>query len=405
MRVKRLVAYDYSNKRINFTILSLIFYAITSADSYIVVFLREQGYTNSIIGAIMALVAFTRFLGQPFWGVVADRIHSLKRVFIFCLLLSSVLFAMLPFFQAIIIIILLLATSSFFKSPLIPILDSWVVSEISNETKINYGSLRVWGSIGYAIVVYLYGRFIDMYSANIIFFINFGLAAFTVLVCSRVKEGNIDYKTGIKNMDFRLLFRNYYYVVFILFALVLNISIIASRTFLPNLVESLGGTRTQLGISYSVMAIAEIPFFILGNYLMEKLGYIKLIIIASTFYILQQLIYLMSSSPVHIVYATLIRGPAYSLFLIGMIYYVHLLAPGGLKATAQTVASAFSMGLSAIAGNYFGGLIIDLFGLKSLYKITVSTIIIILIIFLLSFPLGKHLTGGFPGFSTGVRED
>ncbi len=40
-------------------------------------------------------------------------------------------------------------------------LDSWVVQEVSIEAKLDYGNIRLWGSIGFALTSLLYSKIIQ----------------------------------------------------------------------------------------------------------------------------------------------------------------------------------------------------------------------------------------------------
>ena len=74
---------------------------------------------------------------------------------------AAVLLLSIPLYGKIIVVALVLATVTFFESALMPLLDSWVVKGIAEEESISYGSIRLWGSIGFAFTAFLVGKIIS----------------------------------------------------------------------------------------------------------------------------------------------------------------------------------------------------------------------------------------------------
>lgn len=382
---------DFSNKRVQFAVVEFLFWATFAANSFNVVFLKEKGYNNTTIGFIMSIVALGNIFSKPFWGIVSDKIRSIKKTYIFCFTVSAILYVLFPFNNRVLSMCIIMLLYNFFSSPLNPLLDSWIMKGIYNSENISYGSLRLWGSIGYAIMTYIYGKLVHNISVYIIFPTCFITALFTIIFSLSIKNETINSPLALREMKLNKLFKNYYYVTFILFAFFINIPNIVSTTFLPNLVEKLGGSKEQLGQMFSIRALSEIPIFFFGGYLINRFGAIRLIIFASVIYLLQQLVYLLAVRPWHAILGHIMGGPAYSLFLLGMIYYIYILTPDELKATGQTIVNSFSMGLSSVIGNYLGGLLIDNFGLHLLYIIGFINNFIILGLFILSIMLRKQL--------------
>ncbi|MDN5277832.1 MAG: transporter, family, 3-phenylpropionic acid transporter [Clostridiales bacterium] len=378
-------------KRIQYTCMEFLSWATLAAISFNVVLLREKGYKNTVIGTIMFVVAFSNIFAKPFWGVVSDRIRSVKKVYIFCMAISAVIYLLLPLTGSPLQTGLTLLVFNFFCSPLDPLLNSWIVHGTSNNKDMSYGAIRLWGSIGYAIMTYAYGKLINYRSVNIVFPAYFIMAVLTIILSIRIKDEEAAVQQiTLKEMKFGKLFTNYYYVTFVLYAFFINIAIASSSTFLPNLVEHLRGSKEQLGMMFSIRALCEIPILFFGRQLIRIFGPVKLTIFAGVLYISQQFAYLMAINPLQVILGHIIGGPAYSLFLLGMIHYVHILAPDELKATAQTFTSAFSMGLGSMVGNYLGGILVDYLGLHWLYRLGILNNFLAVTLFVLSFLLKKY---------------
>lgn len=382
-----------ASKKMLFTYLQFMFWASFAIMPFDVVFMRERGVGTTSIGLILSINSFIAIFGQPFWGFVSDWIKSTKKVFMLCFGVNAAIYIFLPFTHTPLTIGIVMTLATAFRSSANSLLDNWIVASASEDNKLSYGAIRMWGSIGFAIVVFIYGKIIEGRTVTLIYPVFFLLSVLTIVLCIFIKQGG---STSMKHITVselkpKKLFSSYYYMVFIAFIFLLNVPNGPGQTFIPNLLENAGGTREQYGLMMSIKAFFEVPFFMFGRRLLNKLGHVKLVIIGACIYMVQQFLFASASSPGQVIFAQALLGPAYSLFLLGLLHYVFDLAPGDLKATAQTMASALGMGLSSIVGNYGGGIFIERFGLKEMYWVGGISDIIAIALFLLSFLLGRRV--------------
>jgi PPP family 3-phenylpropionic acid transporter len=138
--------------------------------------------------------------------------------------------------------------------------------------------------------------------------------------------------------------------------------------FLPQIVESVNGSRGQLGTIYAIKAVSEIPFFFFSKRLLKRFRPLFLIAVSAVFISIQYYLYSVVETPAQILIMQLVHGPSFGLFMSGVVYYVYSLAPERLKATAQTLAYSLRIGVSGLIGSSLGGLIIDTYGVKALFR-------------------------------------
>lgn len=379
-------------KQLRFSMLQFLFWATFAAYyPFIVVILQNKGFDNTAIGTILSINSFIVVLAQPFWGMVSDWLQSIRKVFFICFTISIVLLQLVPFIQSALFIAILLAIVTIFESPLNPLLDSWVIQGIRTEESISYGTIRLWGSIGYAILCLILGKILDQASVNILFPALAIMGVCTIIMSTRIRVDKPVSKIPVKKLELGRLLKNYPYMTFLLFSVVIYIPHKAAASFLPNLIESVGGTSGNVGFACAIMAFAEVPVFLLSAKLLKRFKPTQLILTSSVFFMLRQLAYLNATTPLQVVLAQLLNGPSFALFLNGAVYYIDSLAPDKLKATAQTLATSLYVGISGIIGNYGGGWIIDNLRLTTLYYIGIYITVGITLVFLASFPIGKMI--------------
>ena len=382
---------NISPAKLKFSLLEFLFFGACAAYyPFIVVFMQTLGFNNTTIGTIIAINSFIVIISPIFWGIVSDWTRSVRKVFVLCISVASILLLSLPFLQSAFLIGLLLALVTFFESTLVPLLDSWVVRGIKDQpVKINYGGIRVWGSIGYALMVYLFTLLIQETSIAAVFPFYGVMALLAVILLMRTSSEESLNPLSFRELKPGRLFGNFRYVIFLFFSTVIMIPHRATFIFLPNIIESVGGQKEQVGLLFSFVAISEIPMFLISAKLNSWFKPIHLIIASTIFFILRQAFYLMATTPFHVMLIQLTQGPSFALYLSGMVYYLYSLAPQELKSTSQTMAASISFGLSGIIGSLGGGWFIDNLGLSPMYFWGMITSILISFLFLASFSIEK----------------
>jgi len=385
-------------KQLQYSVLQFMFWATFAAYyPFMVVFLRNKGFSNTTIGLIVAINSLIVLFAQPFWGMVSDAMQSIKKVVIFCLAVAVVLLQPVPFVSSALFVGTILALVTAFESPLVPLLDNWIIQGIKIEKDLSYGSIRLWGSLGFAGMVQIYGRFINRFSIHVLFPIFLLMGCITIIVCIWVKTDRPVSSGSEQGLNIGRLFKNYYYVSFLIFAIIISIPHRSAFVFLPNLMETLGGSDGDLGMVFAVMALSEVPVFLYTKVLLKKFKPVKLMVFSSSFFIIRQILYIISTSPIHLMGIQALQGPSFALFYNGMVYYIDELAPAELKSTAQTFANSMFFGLSGIIGSYAGGWIIDNYGLKSMYLMGTLISAGVSILFLLSLNMGRIFKSGAVG--------
>ena len=150
--------------------------------------LTERGLRSSLIGLLISIMTFSGIIGQYVWGYLCDKLQTVKKVFMFCFLSLGVVVFFFPYYLSSPILLgAALGLIGFLWSPQPTILDSWTV-ETSQHLARNYGFTRGFGSVGFAIVAAVFGRFIAQFGWNIMFYSFAGLAVITVLVASTIPD-------------------------------------------------------------------------------------------------------------------------------------------------------------------------------------------------------------------------
>ena len=87
---------DSGRQALVLTGINSVFWFAWAFGSYQTIYLQQAGFTASQLGVLNALTSIFSIASVAFWGMVSDRMGSLRKVLILVLLGGSLLFALIP---------------------------------------------------------------------------------------------------------------------------------------------------------------------------------------------------------------------------------------------------------------------------------------------------------------------
>jgi MFS family permease len=383
--------------------------------AYLVYYLSDLGYSNMRIGSLMSIRTFMGLIAPPIVGYICDRMENRKIVFMISMFLMGLLITPLTLYGDFMLAVSI-GIVGFLWEPQQSVLDSWIL-ETSAHTAHNYGFMRAWGSIGFAIIVTVFGQVIERYGWNV-HFLSYGVIIFIIVIISLNIEDNsyqelqeeanleqlkdAEMKTEnlklaavkdaeVKNKNIMQLFKNKDYMFILLITLLIFIPNQMIFVYLAPIIKSVGGDATDLGYMFFFNALSEAPIFFVAKYFLEKYKTNSLLLFSAFFYLLRFIIVAAASSPTYFLFFGMLQSLSFGVFLVTVRYYVKLIAPAALKTTAQSIAMMSAFGAAGIIGSLLGGYLIDNFGMAVMFKVVI--IFASAAVLLLAFVVFKD--GGF----------
>ncbi len=380
-----------------FSGVEFLYWFAWAASGYLTVFLQSRGMSASEVGLIGALNSAVGIVAAPFWGMVSDRLRSVRKVLLLVIALSGLTWSLTPLTADVPVFglslgLIVIPFGSFFRVPTGSLVDSWVVQN-ANRQRFNYGSIRLWGSIGYAVMNMSLSAMMPWLGVENTFYI-FGVSVLPLLgLCYWIKDDAVKLKTlSLRQMQVGRLFREYYFVFYLLFSVMLNMPVNTIFTFLPYLMEETQVSTDLFGVIMGYKALLEIPVLLLMARLRRRYSLPKLMLAAAGLYVVECLCYSFINGLWPLLAVQTLHGLAGGMFIGCSSNYVYSLAPDHLKATAQTLAGSVSS-LADIIGNLLGGYLLDAMGVRSFYTVCGGLILGAALFFLASFALGARLSG------------
>lgn len=373
----------------NFSILQFVFWAgVACYNPYLVIFLSNRGVSSTHIGILLMINSIITVLSQPLWGMISDRIHSIKKVFGFCIVLTAILVAALPLLPSNGAVTVMLPFIALMQSPLVPLLETWTLKSVQTGSSKSYGAIRLWGSIGFATIVIIMGIVVSKLSAGFAFMCYGIVNSMTIILCFMLKdierqssENGLVRETKRAGMPVGKLFRNPRYITILLLMCMIYIVVSPMFSFLPKLMLYAGGTTNVYGIAMAASAFSEVPVLFLSGTLIRKFKPLHMILLAAFFYMIRMVILSTFVTPAGIIFAQCFQGLSYAFLLPGSIHYIDSLAPEGLASTAQSAAIAVYSGLGGMIGNSVGGSLIDRIGIITAYRYGAAFLVAVFLLF------------------------
>ena len=292
---------------IGFCAIEAVYFAIFANYSYQSVWLKEVGIGSSQIGLMVSIASIIGIAACLIWGSVSDKLGSSKKVFIAVVSITGVLYAFLPVLRnagsnIVGILFVYIPLIYFFKQSGTSMMDSWIISATSNKG-IPYGSMRKWGSVGYAVMSVIWGAVVGKYiGTEVVFFSMIPLVIIFNLICLRqrtevsensrfLREKAKDSSIETKGKAWKKLSENKAFIVYMIYAFGLNVYIGVSIVFMPFILEAAGCKSEQIGIVTGFRAVIEFGGMYIGTKIARKLPLRYIMIIPGILFALEHLLY------------------------------------------------------------------------------------------------------------------
>lgn len=373
-------------KSIKFNLLIVYFLAYGALACYfpfLAVYFKSRGLTYIQSGIVFSLVSLISIITQPIMGYVADKYLNKKKVVLINMLLCSILICMYIFASGFFTVVLATIFLIFFQGSIMSILDAYCYDIADKVQEVNYGQIRLMGSIGFAVLSLILGGLIQYSDINISYYLYFGLFIVSALILSRISfkgSTNIVRPTA---SDIIEVLKNYKFTLFVLSVMVLNIALQAHSNYIAMLIEATGGNVANLGIVWFASALSEIPAFFFGSKMLKKHGELNIYIIALLLYIIRMLLSAFSTNYVMVIAVQLMQSVTYPLYLVAVMQYVNVIVPDKVRASGITLLSSLGFGLGGLIGNLGGGFVLQYKDPFFLYKVMAVTCCISLMIVLI----------------------
>lgn len=341
------------------------------------IYFQSAGLSEVEIGLIMASGPFISILANPTWGYWSDRLQNLRLILII-MLLGNVLIVQFVFhfhvgWMAWVFTFMLLFF--FFQTPLFSQSNTLILNAIEG-TNLRFGSIRFWGSLGYALLAIAVGPILTGMGVDHLWVLYTILIFITIALCLQLPRGKVENIRKIQPGEYRkALFASPYFLIFIILGILISVPNSINGMFVSLYIDQLGGSMTMIGMAAFTSAFLEIPVFILmDRYLKENTTTMfGILVIVSSLYSLRWFLMALATDPIHIILIQSLHAISFGgYFYVGTLLTARLI-PLNMRASGQAIYAISWSGISGVIAGLTGGWLFQELGPKMMYSF--STII------------------------------
>jgi PPP family 3-phenylpropionic acid transporter len=330
---------------------------------FLPIVLKDRGLSAAEIGVVLAVAALAGFVSTPLWGHAGDGRLGAEDTLVVASIAAAV--AVVPlvfvhsFFALTIVVVLVTAARSAMAS-----LTDAIALEHLGDDRAQYGRVRLWLSLGWALSACVWGIVLQWGSLDWLPWIYAACVLVVAFAAHSVGGRRLVHEPSAVGARRSMLIA---LAPFLLSLLLLFAAFSATFSFISIRIRELGGGLFVVGAATALQAIAEAPVMRITPRLNRVLGHRALYIVGSLFFIVSFVAWAFLDDPLAIALVKLVAGVGFALVYVGSVLLVDDLVPPALRGTGQGLAKAVTFGLSPILGSLAGGAIYDYAGPRALF--------------------------------------
>ncbi len=344
-------------------------------------YLSDIHLDASTIALITSATPLFSLATQPFLGSLADRVQSPRKVALIALGMS-VLFDLL-FMSTHFIPLLLISSATVLSlyNAVTPLTD-----RIGVSSPYDFGKVRMWGSIGFAIAAQICGIIYDVI-APISIFVLFIFGTIITMYCIFMVLDPVFAEKGDSNetydakQAYKALFHNSRFMIFLIITIFFWGANTCNFTYISVFFKSVGGTASQVGTYQLFATMFEVPAILATDFVIKKFSYKTIMIFTCVMSIVNFVWYATLPSPSAIIAVFVFKGLSTVLFTMIQVRLMMEIVDERYVSTAFGLQAMAGRGLGAVVVQMIAGHIIDAFPTMSPYYFFLTGLIVVSLLF------------------------
>jgi PPP family 3-phenylpropionic acid transporter len=319
------------------------------------VFLKARGLSATEIGLLLSAGLWLRVLANPLIAQLADRRGERRRPLLLLSGLAMLGFACFLFAKGFwgLLIVNLVASVAF--SSIIPLGETVVLGAVY-RLKLDYGRLRIWGSLTFIATSAAGGPVLAAFGSWSVLWAILGLMAVVLLACALLPdERRVEKLMRTRPGAMGRLLRQPIFLLFLLAGGLGNASHAVLYGFATLHWRSAGFSDALIGALWAEGVVAEIILFWLGNRLLARFGAANLLVLGALAGIVRWTAMALSDALWLALLTQVLHAFTFGAAHLGAMHFIARATPPEISATAQSLHGAVGAGIAvglvmAVAG-------------------------------------------------------
>jgi PPP family 3-phenylpropionic acid transporter len=361
-----------------FAALSASYFAhIGFFNPYLPLWLKELGFSITFIGLLTAVQAATRVLAPYGWGWLSDHTGERVKLLRFCAGSALVCSAGLLVEGGVLWIGVVLLLMFIHTSAMMPMSEAALAHLVSTDQGFDsrrYGRVRLWGSLGFLVMVFVAGAWFEVQ----------GMQSFPIwAVCSLLvlnlsvwclpnrKEAVHQDEARPPVMPVLRHRRVQWFFASVFFHVLSHIGI---YVFFSLYLDALGYSKTMIGVLWAVSVAAEIVWFFTQSRWLPAFSLSTWMFICSVAMVLRMVLTTWAADLLWaLLFAQILHALTFATHHTACIALLSHHFPGRLRGRGQALYASIGYGVTGVLGALCGAALSDVYGLSSVYACSIAT--------------------------------
>jgi PPP family 3-phenylpropionic acid transporter len=319
-------------------------------------YLLERGFEPVAIGILMAILMGTKIVAPNLFGAVADQRAERMSIVRLGALAALLSFCGVFWAEGFWAMALTMALWSFFWNGPLPLMEAVTFNHLGERVN-RYAQVRVWGSIGFILVVLAVGWWQQQAGSGVVpvaVLILFGGVLLSVLMVPDRPHGH----RSLEPLSLARLLKRREVVFFLAACLLMQASHGAYYAFYSIFLEARGYSQSAVGALWAFGVAAEVVVFLIMHRLLERFGARRVILASLALAVLRWLLVgLFVDLALVQVAAQTLHAASFGTFHAAAIHQVHQYFPGATQGRGQALYNSISFGVGGAFGSLVSGLL------------------------------------------------
>ena len=325
------------------------------------------GFSGTEIGSRSAVRSLVLIIFSLIWGILADRLQNRRSLYVLCSISAACIWSLYLTTSTFLPMLAITVAHGIFYAPLISFLEAFSMDMLGRARQ-RYGKIRAWGSVSFILIVVLMGSLIDAFDIRLILTLILAGGVLQSITALKIPRAAAVEPAALSGRSATLMRPQT--AVFLCCGFLMLLSHGAYYGFFSIHLETLGFSRSFIGVAWALASAVEIVVMIKSGSIFRRFALESVLILSFGVAALRWLALFFIHSPWLILLTQTLHAVTYAAFHMASILYIDRLAPDENKTLGQAVNNAVQYGLGLMVGFFLNGYLYGRIGSFALFAVS-----------------------------------
>ena len=345
-----------------------IYYSSCYALAFIIfisfsLYMTEMGYSSILLAAMLSVVSGMLLASRFLVPKIIDGAHC-HRVMIVSTaasVIGSAVFFFVPGLSAVKALCYTVLGIGGYQIQM-SLTDPWIMKIMETDESIDYGKVRSFGSIAYAVAAVVYGWALTRNGIGIAFWTILVFEAVQLTVTVTIPDEKRKAGKGEGTSPWKSILRKPLYLIFVVCYLFPTSIYALLDSYMPVLILERGGNSFHAGLSSFVMAALEFVFLMFYTKIADRFGTRKIIAVSMIGYAVKAFAVSLMPTPELIIIACVTQTVSFCLFMPSIVRFIQETNTPEEATSAYTLLQVIDSLFSTFVTNPVAGVLKESYG-------------------------------------------